>query len=68
NVWLLTRDTLIVGRKKAPTLLPLVIQRQQVADALAKYLNILGLGRVSKQISVLDQTERPRRQPPENRQ
>jgi hypothetical protein len=55
DAWLLTRDTLIVsGRKKAPALLPVVVQRQQVADALAKYPNMLGLGRISTQLTGLE--------------
>ena len=54
DAWLLTRETLIVGRKKSPTLVPVVIQRQQVADALAKYLNMLGLERRRKVKTIRD--------------
>jgi len=43
DVWLLTRPTLINGRKRA--LLPAVLQRQQLADALARYMVQLGLSR-----------------------
>jgi hypothetical protein len=48
DAWLLTRDTLITGRKRAPAIIPVVIQRQQLADGLAKYLNMLGLERRHK--------------------
>jgi hypothetical protein len=41
--WILTQPTLINARKRA--LLPVVLQRQQLADALARYLNLLGLER-----------------------
>ena len=54
DAWLLTRDTLVVGRKKSPTLVPVVTQRQQVADALAKYLNMLGLERRHKVKTIHD--------------
>lgn len=48
DAWLHTRDTLITGRKRAPAIIPGVIQRQQLADGLAKYLNMLGLERRHK--------------------
>ena len=61
--WLLTQDTLIVGRRKAKTIMPVVIQRQQLADGLAKYLNMLGLERRHKVKTVTDllngDTEQP---------
>jgi hypothetical protein len=41
--WLLTQPTLINARKRA--LLPAVLQRQQLADALARYMMQLGLTR-----------------------
>lgn len=41
DAWLLTRDTLINKRQKA--LLPVVMQRQVLADGLARYLTALGL-------------------------
>ena len=44
--WLLTHKTLVVAKRKA--LLPAVLQRQQLADGLAKYLNMLGLERRHK--------------------
>jgi hypothetical protein len=41
DAWLLTQPTLINKRKKA--LLPVVLQRQQLADGFARYLSQLGL-------------------------
>ena len=41
--WILTQSTLINARKRA--LLPVVLQRQQLADSLARYMNLLGLER-----------------------
>ena len=43
DVWLLTQETLINKRKKS--LIPAVMQRQQLADGLARYLAQLGLDR-----------------------
>jgi hypothetical protein len=43
DVWLLTQSSLINMRKRS--LLPVVIQRQQLADGLARYLTTLGLER-----------------------
>ncbi len=43
DAWLLTQPTLINKRKKA--LLPVVLQRQQLADGFARYLSQLGLER-----------------------
>ena len=43
DAWLLAQDSLINKRKRA--LLPAVIQRQQLGDALARYLAMLGLER-----------------------
>jgi hypothetical protein len=43
DVWLLTQSSLINMRKRA--LFPVVIQRQQLADGLARYLTTLGLER-----------------------
>jgi hypothetical protein len=42
---LLGSKTLIIGRKKAPALIPLVLRRQQLADSYTKHLNMLGLER-----------------------
>jgi hypothetical protein len=46
DAWLLTQDSLINKRKR--TLLPVVLQRQQLADGLARYLNQLGMERRHK--------------------
>jgi hypothetical protein len=46
DVYLLSQRTLINTRRK--TLFPVVLQRQQLADGLAKYLNQLGLERRHK--------------------
>ena len=43
DAWLLTRPTLINARRRA--VLPAVLQRQQLADALARYMVQLGLAR-----------------------
>ena len=44
--WLLTQESLINKRKRS--LLPVVLQRQQLADGLARYLGQLGLERKVK--------------------
>jgi hypothetical protein len=46
DAWLLTQPTLINARRRA--LLPVVLQRQTLADGLARYLNQLGLQRRHK--------------------
>jgi hypothetical protein len=46
DVWLLQQPTLIIKRKKA--IIPAVAQRQQLADALARYMGQLGLARKAK--------------------
>jgi hypothetical protein len=43
DAWLLEQPTLINARRRA--VLPVVLQRQQLADALARYLQALGLER-----------------------
>lgn len=43
DVWLLVQPSLVNARKRA--LLPVVLQRQQLADALARYMTQLGLKR-----------------------
>jgi hypothetical protein len=43
DAWLLEQPTLINARRRA--VLPVVLQRQQLADALARYLQVLGLER-----------------------
>jgi hypothetical protein len=52
DAWLLTQPTLINKRKKA--LLPVVLQRQQLADGLARYLSQLGLERKVKTRTLQD--------------
>jgi hypothetical protein len=46
DAWLLTQPTLINKRRKS--LLPVVRERQVLADGLARYLMALGLARVEK--------------------
>jgi hypothetical protein len=46
DVWLHQQDTLIIKRKKA--IIPAVQQRQVLADALARYMGMLGLARRTK--------------------
>lgn len=50
--WLLQQPTLINARKRA--LLPVVLQRQQLADALSRYMSLLGLERRAKLIPTLN--------------
>jgi hypothetical protein len=53
DAWLLLQDTLIHGsRRKAPALIPVVKERQAVANALADYLSTLGLKRRPKTLSL----------------
>ena len=52
DAWLLTQDSLINKRKKS--LMPVVLQRQQLADGLARYLGQLGLHRRVKTPSLAD--------------
>ena len=52
DAWLLTQDTLINKRKRS--LLPVVLQRQTLADGLARYLSQLGLERRHKVKTVND--------------
>ena len=56
DTWLLTQPTLINKRKKS--VLPVVRERQQLADGLAKYLAMLGLERRSKEVSLQDYVQR----------
>jgi hypothetical protein len=48
DAWLLVQPSLVNARKRA--LLPVVLQRQQLADALARYMTQLGLERRAKNI------------------
>jgi hypothetical protein len=50
DAWLLTQPSLVNARKR--TLLPVVRERQQLADALARYLGQLGLERREKEVDV----------------
>jgi hypothetical protein len=50
--WLLTQKTLVVAKRKA--LLPAVLQRQALADGLARYLGQLGLERRHKVKTISD--------------
>ena len=43
DAWLLTRPSIIDKRRR--TVLPIVRERQQLADALSRYLQVLGLAR-----------------------
>ena len=52
DAWLLTQPSLVNARKR--TLLPVVLQRQQLADALARYLVLLGLKRRQAPVASLD--------------
>jgi len=52
DAWLLIQPSLINKNKRA--LLPVVVQRQALADGLAKYLAMLGLERRSKEVSLQD--------------
>lgn len=46
DAWLLTQETLITGnKKKSYSIMPVVVQRQALANALAEYMNRLGLER-----------------------
>ena len=46
DAWLLTRPSIVDKRRRA--VLPIVRERQQLADALSRYLQVLGLERRSK--------------------
>jgi hypothetical protein len=46
DVWLLTQKSLVDKRKRS--LYPVVVQRQQLADGLARYLSMLGLERKTR--------------------
>jgi len=57
--WLLAQPSLVNKRKRV--LLPVVIQRQQLADALARYLSALGLQRrVGDVLDVAAEVQRQR--------
>ena len=48
--WILSQPSLVNKSKKM--LLPVVVQRQQLADGLARYLKDLGLHRRAKNLSL----------------
>jgi hypothetical protein len=50
--WILSQDSLVNKSKK--TLLPVITQRQQLADGLARYLKDLGLQRRAKTLSLTE--------------
>jgi len=50
DAWLLTQPSLVNARKR--TLLPVVLQRQQLADSLARYMAQLGLKRRAKTLDL----------------
>jgi hypothetical protein len=52
DVWLLTQPSLVNMRKRA--LLPVVVQRQALADGLVRYLQALGLKRVTRDSETLE--------------
>jgi hypothetical protein len=58
DAWLLVQPTLVNSRKR--TLLPVVRERQALADSLARYLAQLGLERRAKPVPSLDDYLRQR--------
>ncbi len=58
DAWLLTQPSLVLARKK--TVMPAVMQRQQIADALARYMGQLGLERRARDVtpSITEQMKR----------
>lgn len=52
DAWLLTQSTLVNARKRS--LIPVVLQRQTLADGLARYLTQLGLERRHKVKTITD--------------
>jgi hypothetical protein len=52
DTWLLTQKSLVNAKKK--TILPVVRERQTLADGLARYLGQLGLHRRVKAVSIND--------------
>jgi len=53
DAWLLVQPSLVNARKRA--LLPVVRERQQLADALARYMSTLGLERRAHDVPSLQQ-------------
>lgn len=52
DAWLLRQPSLVNARRRA--LLLVVLQRQQLADGLARYLSLLGLERRPRPVMDLD--------------
>jgi hypothetical protein len=52
DAWLLTQPTLIVGRGRNRGLLPVLKERQQIADSLARVLGQLGLERRARAVGI----------------
>ena len=52
DAWILTQKSLVIHRKRA--VIPIVLQRQQLADSLANYMTKLGLGRRARHASLKD--------------
>ena len=49
DTWIFEQESLIYrSKKRLATLLPVVVQRQALADSLAKYMSMLGLQRRHK--------------------
>lgn len=53
DAWIMEQPSLVHARKRA--LLPVVVQRQQLADSMARILGQLGLERRAKQVPRLDE-------------
>jgi len=51
DAWLVQQRTLVNFKKR--TVLPVLLQRQQLADALVGYMKLLGLDRVQKPVQDL---------------
>ncbi len=49
DTWLLTQPSLVLARKRM--VMPVVMQRQQIADALARYMGQLGLERRARDLT-----------------
>jgi len=57
DTWLLSQPTIINARKRS--VIPVVLQRQAIADALARYLSQLGLERRHKVKTISDLLNSP---------
>jgi len=61
DAWLFTQPSLVNARKRA--LLPVVVQRQSLADGFAKYMSMLGLERRHKVKSLNEILAQPESEP-----